>query len=166
MVTVLWTGSDRFGHAVSTSLHGLPPNLTHTLKIHLGRFLSPFRPARLIGSGGNSPLSRFSWHKVWTGVKWNFSSAQLQDWYVDGKLPISRVRMWNFTRIRRKTKKVMAFDNSGMKAVACDHPQKGVNYHLSLPQLDKPYVVGKLSNWEAQICSFSRIGQKIKITAI
>ena len=39
----------------------------------------------------------------------------------------------------------MAFDNCGTKAVACDHPQKGVNYHLSLPQLDKPYVVGKLS---------------------
>ena len=41
--------------------------------------------------------------------------------------------------------KVMAFDASGTKAVVCDHPQKGVNYHLSLPQLDKPYVVGKLS---------------------
>ena len=56
----------------------------------------------------------------------------------------------------------MAFDNSGTKAVACDHPQKGVNYHLSSPQLDKPYVVGKLSISEAKICSFSRIGQKIK----
>ena len=106
MVTVLWTGSDRFGYAVSTSLHGLPPNFTHTLKISLGRFLSPFRSARLIGSGGNSPSSRFNWRKVWTGVKCNFSSAQLHDWYVDGKLPISRVRMWNFTRMRRKTKKL------------------------------------------------------------
>ena len=106
MVTVLWTGSDRFAHAVSTSLHGLPPNFPHALKICLGRFLSPFRSARLIGSGGNSPSSCFSWHKVWTGVKCNFSSAQLHDRYVDGKLPISRVRMWNFTRIRRKTKKL------------------------------------------------------------
>ena len=106
MVTVLWTGSDRFGYAVSTSLHGLPPNFTHTLKICLGRFLSPFRSARLIGSGGNSPSSCFSWRKVWTGVKCNFSSAQLHDRYVDGKLPISRVRMLNFTRIRRKTKKL------------------------------------------------------------
>ena len=59
MVTVLWTGSDRFGHAVSTSLyrwtgsdrfgyavstslHGLPTSFTHALKINLGRFLSPF----------------------------------------------------------------------------------------------------------------------------
>ena len=33
---------DRFGHAVSTSLHGLPPNFTHALKNCLGRFLSPF----------------------------------------------------------------------------------------------------------------------------
>ena len=56
----------------------------------------------------------------------------------------------------------MAFDNSGTKAVVCDHPQKGVNYHLSSPQLDKPYVIEKLSISEAQICSFSRIGQKIK----
>ena len=106
MVTVLWTGLDRFGHAVSTSLHGLPQNFTHALKICLGRFLSAFLSARLIRSGGNRPSSCFSWRKVWTGVKCNFSSAQLHDWCVDGKLPISRVRMWNFTRIRRKTKKL------------------------------------------------------------
>ena len=56
----------------------------------------------------------------------------------------------------------MAFDNSGMKAVACDHPQKGVNYHLSSSELDKLYVIGKLSVSEAYICSFSNIGQKIK----
>ena len=56
----------------------------------------------------------------------------------------------------------MAFDNSGKKAVAFDHPQKGVNYHLSSPQLDKPYVVVKLSISEAKVCSFSRIGQKLK----
>ena len=149
MVTVLWTGSDRFGHAVSTFLHGLPPNFTHALKICLGRFLSPFRSARLIGSGGNSPSSRFSWRKVWTGVKCNFSSAHLHDQFIIGKLLISRVRMWNFTWIRRKTKKITAFNTSGTKAVACDHPQKGVNFHLSSPQLDKPYVVRKLSISEA-----------------
>ena len=56
----------------------------------------------------------------------------------------------------------MAFDNSGTKAVACDHLQKALIYHLSSPQLDKPYVVGKLSISEAYICSFSKIGQKIK----
>ena len=56
----------------------------------------------------------------------------------------------------------MAFDNSGTKAVACDHPQKGVNYHLSSLQLDKPYVVRKLSISEALLCSFSRMGQKIE----
>ena len=43
----------------------------------------------------------------------------------------------------------MAFNNSATKAVACNHPQKGVNYHLSLAELDKPYVVGKLSISEA-----------------
>ena len=101
---------DRFGQVllycfdisarIATKLH------THTLKICLGSFFSPFRSARLIGSGGNSPSSQFSWRKVWTGVKCNFSSAQLHDRYVDGKLPISQVRMWNFTRIWRKTKKL------------------------------------------------------------
>ena len=59
-----------FGYAVSTSLHGLPPNFIHALKICLGRFLSPFRSARLIESGGNSPSSHFSWRKVWTGMNW------------------------------------------------------------------------------------------------
>ena len=72
----------------------------------LGRFLNPFRSARPIVSGGNCPSSRFNWHKVWTGGKCNFSSAQLHDRYTVGKLPISRVQMWNFTRIRRKTKKL------------------------------------------------------------
>ena len=104
MVTVLWTGLDRFGHTVLTSLD--EPNFTHALKLCLGRFLSQFRSTRLIVSGGNSASPRFSWHKVWTGVKCNFSSAQLHDRYVNGKLPISQVRMWNFTRIRRKTKKL------------------------------------------------------------
>ena len=37
----------------------------------------------------------------------------------------------------------MAFDNAGTKAVGCVHPQKGVNYHFSSLQLDKPYVVRK-----------------------
>ena len=106
MVTVLWTGSDRFGHAVSASLHGLPPTFTHALEICLGRSLSPFRSVRLIGSGGNSPSSRFSWRKVWTGVKCNFSSAHHHNQYVVGKLSISRVRMWNFTQIGRKAKKL------------------------------------------------------------
>ena len=99
---------DRFGQvwSVSTSLHGLPPNFTHALKNFLGRFLSPVQSARLIRSGGNSPSSRFSWRKVWTGVKCNFSLAQLHDRYVVGKLPISQVQMWTFIRIRRKTKKL------------------------------------------------------------
>ena len=56
----------------------------------------------------------------------------------------------------------MAFDNSSTKAKACDHPQKGVNYHLSSPELDKLYVIGKLSISEAYICIFSKIGPKIK----
>ena len=90
--------------SVSTSLHGLPPNFTHALKICLGRFLSTFWSARLIGSGGNSASSRFNWRKVWTGLKCYFFWAQHHNQYVVGKLSISRVQMWYFTRIERKTK--------------------------------------------------------------
>ena len=40
------------------------------------------------------------------GVKCNFSSAHHQDRNIVGKLLIRRVRMWNFTRIGPKTKKL------------------------------------------------------------
>ena len=109
MVTVLWTGSDRFGHAVSTSLHGLPPNFTHALKICLVRFLSSFDQldlSEVVETALHHASGGVRCELVWTGVKCNFSLAQLHDQYVVGKLPISRVRMWSFTRIRRKTKKL------------------------------------------------------------
>ena len=54
----------------------------------------------------------------------------------------------------------MAFHKSSTKAVAWNHPQKGVNYHFSSPEFDKPYVVGKLSISESSICNFYRIGKK------
>ena len=83
---------DRFGQVwsccfdisgwITTKLHTRTENF-------LGRFLSPFRSARLIGSGGNSLLSRLNWHKVWTGVKCNFSSAQLHDRYTVGRLRLA-----------------------------------------------------------------------------
>ena len=161
MVTVLWTGSDRFGHAVSTSLHGLPPNFTHTLKICLGRFLSQFQSARLIGSGGNSPSSRFSWRKVWTGVNWcelvwsatSFRRSSTTDTSIESsQLAEFECEISPGYDVR---KKIMAFNNSGTKAVACDLPQKGVNYHLSSPELDKPYVAEKLSISEAYIYAVS-----------
>ena len=56
----------------------------------------------------------------------------------------------------------MAFHKSSTKAVAWNHPQKGVIYHFSSPEFDKRYVVGKLSILEAKISIFSRIGQKTK----
>ena len=141
MVTVLWTGSDRFGYAVSTSLHGLPPNFTNALKVCLGRFLSTFRSARLIRSGGNSPSSRFNWRKVWTGMKCNFSLAQLHDRYVIRKLPISRVRMWNFTRKGRNTKKLWLSIIPTLRRSyqpRLGQHKKRVDYYFSLLHLDKP----------------------------
>ena len=41
-------------------------------------------------------------------------------------------------------------------------PQKGVNYHFSSPQFDKPYVVGKLSISRFRMCNFTRIGRQTK----
>ena len=84
---------------IATKLHTRTKNLP-------GKVLKPISIARLMGSGGNSPSSRFSWRKVWTGVKCHFSSAHHHNQYVVGKLSISRVRMWNFTQIGRKTKKL------------------------------------------------------------
>ena len=71
----------------------------------------------------------------------------------------------NFTRIGPKTKKFWPsinlvrrlFEQPGLGT-----PQKVVNCNFSWPQFDKPYGVGKLSILDAEICSFSRIGQKIK----
>ena len=75
------------------------PNLTHSPNLH-----SVFEPylawnSTTLQSGGKSASSRFNWHKVWTGVKCNFSWAHFQGWYVVGKLSFSRVQMWNFIRI-------------------------------------------------------------------
>ena len=46
-------------------------------------------------------------------------------------------------------KTVTAFHKSSTKAVAWNHPQKGMKYHFSSPEFDKRYVVGKLSVSEA-----------------
>ena len=102
--------------------------------------------------GGNSASSCFSWHKVWNGVKCNFSSAHHHVRNVVGKLSISWVQMWNFTRIGPKTKKLWL---SIIPArTLSDQPslgtaQKGMNYHFSSPELHKPYIVGELSIPEA-----------------
>ena len=84
---------------IATKFHTRTKNLP-------GKVLSPFRSAKLIRSGGNSASSCFNWRKVWTGVKCHFSSAHHHNQYIVRKLSISRVRMWNFTRIQRKTKKL------------------------------------------------------------
>ena len=107
-----------------------------------------------LGNDGNSASSRFSWRQVWTGVKCNFSSAHLHRPYVVGKLSISQVRMSNFTRIGRKTKKlwlsiIPARTLSDQPGLQLGPPQKGVNCNFSSPELDKPYIVRKLSILEA-----------------
>ena len=57
------------------------------------------------------------------------------------------------------------FDNSGTKAVWgawLGTSQKISQYHFSSPEFHNPYSVGKLSSLDAEICSFSLIGQKVK----
>ena len=81
-----------------------------TMSRTLSKFGLPPKPAcsflTVPGSKLYRPSSRSSWRKVWTGVKCNFSLAHLHEPYVVRKLLISRVWMWNFTRIERKTKKL------------------------------------------------------------
>ena len=95
---------------------------------------------------------RFNWHKVWNGVKCNFSSAHFQKRYVVGKLSISWVRMCNFTRIGPKTKKLWLSIIPALRRSHQPHLgqcQKGVNRNFSWPHLDKSYVVRNLSISEA-----------------
>ena len=105
------TGSHRFGQirtgvkyyfsstvSCTLSKFGLPPWNPRT---GIWRYLA--RNSMTLRSGGNSPSSRSNWHKVWTGVKCIFSSAQLHELYAV-QLSISQVQMCNFTQIGRKTK--------------------------------------------------------------
>ena len=155
MVTVLCVGPDKFGQVrtgvkyyfsstVSPTLFkfGPAPNLRAVSSPYLAR-----NPATL-RSGGISASSRFSWRKVWTGVKCNFSSPHHHVQYIVRTLSIRRVRMWNFTRIGPKTKKLW------LSIVPARRPsehtrlgrhQKGVNCNFSWPEFDKPYGVRKLS---------------------
>ena len=61
-------------------------------------------------------------------------------------------------------RKVMAFNNFCTKAVLSALPgpaPKRCELPLSLLHLDKLFMVGKLLISEAELCRFSRIGQKI-----
>ena len=92
--------------------------------------------------------SRFSWRKMWNGVKCNFSSAHHQDQNIVGMHLISRVRMWNFTWIGPNTKKLWLSINPSrrlFKQPSLGTPQKGVNCNFSSPEFDKPHGVWKLS---------------------
>ena len=119
MVTVLWTGWGKIG-----------PVWTSQKRCE------------------NSTSSCFSWRKVWTGVKCNFSSAHHQDKKYDREVSIIQVRMWNFTRIGCKTKKLWLSISPALRRCyqpGLGQPPKGVNRHFSSPHLDKSYVVRKLS---------------------
>ena len=92
--------------------------------------------------------SRFSWRKVWNGVKCNFSSPHHQVRNIVRKPSIRRVRMWNFTRIVTKTKKLWLSIfpvQRPSEHTSLGTPYKGVNCNFSSPEFDKPYEVRNLS---------------------
>ena len=149
------TGADRFGQvrrgvkryfsstvSRTFSKFGPPPNLRAVFQPYIAR------NSTTLASGGNSPLSCFNWHKVWTGVKCNFSSAHHHVRKIFEKLSFSRVRMCNFTRIGPKTKKLWLSIipvRRLSEQSSLGPPQKGVNCNFSSPELDKQYAVRKLS---------------------
>ena len=108
-------------------------------------------------SGGNSASSCFSWHKVWTGVKCNFSSAHHPDWNVVGKLSIRRVRMWNFTRIGHQTK-IVAFDHSAVWAAWLETTPKRCELQLFFAGIRQAARRWKVLDLGCSNMRFSTIG--------
>ena len=153
------TGLDRFGQvrtgvrryfsstmSRTLSKFGPPLNLRAVFLAYLARNSTTLR------IGGNSASSPFNWRKVWTGVKCNFSWEHFRKRYIIRKLFLSQVRMWNFTRIGPKTKKLWLSIISALRRSyqpCLGQPQKGVNRNFSWPHLDKTCVVRKLSISEA-----------------
>ena len=112
-----------------------PPNLRVVSLPYLARNPTTLR------SGGISASSRFSWLKVWNGVKCNFSSPHHHVRNIVGKLSIWRVWMWNFTRIGPKTKKLWLSIVPARRPpehIGLGPPQKGRNCNFSWPEFDKP----------------------------
>ena len=80
------------------------------------------------------------------------TSIQCHKPYTIRKLSIRKVQICNFTRIGPKTKKlwlsIIPAQRPSEKP-GLGPPPKGVNYHFSSPEFDKPYGVGKLSILDA-----------------
>ena len=171
MVTVLWTGSDRFGQVRT----GVKRYFSSTMSCTLSKFgpspnlcavsnrtsLETLWPSEVVETALRHPSFGLRCELVWSAT----FLRHFQKRYVIGKLLFSRVRMWNFTRIGPKTKMlwlsiIPALRRSRQPRLG--QPQKGVNRNFSWPQLDKLSVFVKPSISEDSICSFSMIGQKIK----
>ena len=140
-----------------TALNILPENLEkfRSTKLYgaplkwLTIFLYPsFTSRTVMKSCRLGASTRFGWRKVWNGVKCNFPSAHHHVRNVVRKLSMSRVRMWNFTRIGSKTKKLwlsIVPVQRPSEQPGLGPPFKGVNCNFSWPEFDKPYGVRKLS---------------------
>ena len=134
MVTVLCIGPNKSGQV----RRGVKCYFSSTVRPTLFKFGPHTKPAcsfltvprsnhMTIRGGGIRASPRFSWRKVWTGVKCNFSSPHQHVRKIARKLSIRRVRMWNFTRIGPKTKKLWLsiVSRAGRLSIpAWDHPKK------------------------------------------
>ena len=112
----------------------LPPNPA-TTRLTVPRS-KPYDPPKW----WKQPFVQFSWHKVWNGLKCNFSSVCHKVRKVVGKLTISLVRMCNFTRTAHKTKRLWLSiipARRPSEQPSLRPPQKGVNYHFSSPHFSQ-----------------------------
>ena len=155
VVTVLWTGPDK-SEQVWSAIFPQPwvaccSNLAHPqtyVQFSNRTSLETLQPSKVVETTFRHTSIGVMCEMVWSAT----FLAHLQEPYVVAKLSISQVRMWNFTRIGRKTKKLWLLI---IPARRWSHkplpgqPKKGVNRNFSWPHLNKPYFVEKLFISEA-----------------
>ena len=171
----VWTVSDRFGH-VRTGLDvfgqvwtGLDksdqvwttifpqswvarcPNLAHhqtCMQFSNHTSLETVRPFKVVKTAFRHASIGVRCELVWSATFLRRTTTT----DVDRKLSIRQVRMWNFIRIGRQTKKLWLSKIPALRRSeqpGLGPPQRGVNCNFSSPELDKPYIVGKLSILDA-----------------
>ena len=127
MVTVLRTGSDKFGEVwtsqntcealffLNRESHAVQiwPTPKTCMQVSNRTSLEPLWPSKVVETALQYASVGVRCELVWSATFLRYTSKS----DVVGKLSISWVRTWNFTRIGPQTKKVMAFNNSCPKAV-------------------------------------------------
>ena len=175
MGTVLRTGSDRLGKVWTSENRCealfLLNRESHTVQIwpspqtcvqFLYRAsLETLRPSEVVETALRQASIGERCELVWSAT----FLGHFQTRFIIRKFSLSGVRMWNFTGIGPKTKKLwlsIVLARRPSEQPGLGPPQKGVNCNFSWPEFDKPYGVRKLSISDALIWSFSRMARKDK----